>query len=173
MAPSWAHLGLHGSNRRKVRIKAPPIGDREIASWAPHGTLLSASWALLGPSLGPSLTPIGALLGNIWGNLEASESHRKRKGENAQHYGFLKVFGRFWLLGDVLGGLGEHLKPSWGRLRASWMHVGGYLAPSRAILSDLGGRLAAYWDLLEPSWAEKDPLTHRGAPRPDPGEGVG
>ena len=92
--------------------------------------------------MGPSWIPLGALLGNIGGNHEASESHRKRKGENAQHYGFLKVLGRFWLLGEVLGGLGEHLKPPWGCLGAFWIYVGGYLAPCEVIplaLSSQGG----------------------------------
>ena len=65
------------------------------------------------------------------------------------------------------------MKPSWGRLEASWMRVGGYLEPSWAILDHLGGHLGLSEALLEPSWAILDAATPHGASRPDPGEGVG
>eukprot|EP00959_Pyramimonas_sp_CCMP1952_P370738 7764752-Pyramimonas_sp.AAC.1 len=53
---------------------------------------------------------------------ELSEAKR-RKGET-QCVSSKKPFGP---LGVVLGGFGGHLKPSWGRLVASWIFVGGYL----------------------------------------------
>ena len=65
------------------------------------------------------------------------------------------------------------MKPSWGRLEASWTRVGGYLDPSTAILGHLGGHLALSEALLEPSSAKKDPLPPRGGARPDPGRGGG
>ena len=63
------------------------------------------------------------------------------------------------------------MKPSWGRLEASWTCVGGYLDPSTAILGHLGGHLALSEALLEPSWAILDALTPRGGARPDAGRG--
>ena len=63
------------------------------------------------------------------------------------------------------------MKPSWGRLEASWTRVGGYLDPSTAILGHLGGHLALSEALLEPSWAILDALTPRGGARPDAGRG--
>ena len=48
-----------------------------------------------------------------------------------------------------------------------------YHEPCWAILSDLGGHLELSEALLQPSWANKDAPTTRGAPRPGPGEGVG
>ena len=88
------------------------------------------------------------------------------------HIDFPEVLEPFWCLGGVLGALGGHLKPSRGRLRASWMRVGGYLEPSWAILGHLGGHLGLSEALLEPSWAILGAPTARGAPRPGPGEGV-
>ena len=41
------------------------------------------------------------------------------------------------------------------------------------MLGHLGGHLELSEALLEPSWAILDAATPRGAPRPDPGEGVG
>ena len=65
------------------------------------------------------------------------------------------------------------MKPSWGRLEASWMRVGGYLEPSRSILGHLGGHPGLSEALLEPFWAILDALSPRDRPRPGPGEGVG
>ena len=84
-----------------------------MASWGPPGPLLGASWALLGPSwnpIGPLLGLSWAILGQSWGHLEASETHRKRKGENAKHRGFRQVFEGLWLLGGFLGRLEGHLE---------------------------------------------------------------
>ena len=98
-------------------------------SWRPFGAswgLRVSSWGRLGALLGPSW----GSLGPSWGHLEASRAHRKRKGEKAKNSDFPLVLEPFWSLGGVLGALGGHLKPSRGRLRASWMRVGGYLEPS-------------------------------------------
>ena len=65
------------------------------------------------------------------------------------------------------------MEPSWGGLGASCRHVGSYLEPCWAILSDLGGHLGLSEALWEPSWAILDALTPRDRPRPGPGEGVG
>ena len=84
-----------------------------MASWGPPGPLLGTSWALLGPSwnpIGPLLGLSWAILGQSWGHLEASETHRTRKGENAKHRGFLQVFEGLWLLGGFLGRLEGHLE---------------------------------------------------------------
>ena len=59
---------------------------------SPLGLLLRRSWSALGRSWGR----LGALLGLSWGPhgpswscLEASEGHRKRKGETSQNIDFL------------------------------------------------------------------------------------
>ena len=46
---------------------------------------LGRSWGFLGALLGPSW----GLLGPSWSHLEASEAHRKRKGEEAKNIDFL------------------------------------------------------------------------------------
>eukprot|EP00959_Pyramimonas_sp_CCMP1952_P023064 485059-Pyramimonas_sp.AAC.1 len=47
-----------------------------------------------------------------------------------------------------------YLKPSLGRLGASWLYVGGYIEPLSTILSHLGGHgpLRPSWSHLGPSW---------------------
>ena len=179
---SWRLGGLLGSPGRllgpywRPSIKkeggfflCPPVGAFKWASWGPLGALLGRSWARLGALLGPSWGPLGP----SWSHLEASEAHRKRKGEKAKNIDFLVVFEGCWPLGGLLGRLLGHLKPSWGGAGASWRHVVSYLGPCWAILSDLGGHLGLSEALLEPSWAKKDALTPRERPPPGPGEGGG
>eukprot|EP00959_Pyramimonas_sp_CCMP1952_P062238 1301134-Pyramimonas_sp.AAC.1 len=67
---------------------------------------LRALWGALGALLGPCWAPLGALFGNLFGRLGASQSHRKRKGENDSNIDFLAVVEPFWPLGWVLGRLG-------------------------------------------------------------------
>eukprot|EP00959_Pyramimonas_sp_CCMP1952_P461178 9481168-Pyramimonas_sp.AAC.2 len=97
-------------------IKSPPPPSE--AQKGRLGALLGRSWALLGPSwglLGPLLGPWPS-----WGDLEASEARRKRKGENAKNNDFLISFGA--------------ILASWG---GPWMAR--LLKPSWAVLGPLGG----------------------------------
>ena len=186
MGPSWCHLGAI----------LGPIG----ASWAPLGAileeiyqgrgrtqlqsplgspinrLLDPSWSALGRSwgrLGALLGLSWGLLGPSWSHLEASEGHRKRKGEKAKNTDFLQVFDGFWLLGwppwEARKPLGAVLGRSWGLLE----HLGSHLERSCAILSHLGGHLRLSEALLEPCWAILGAPTTRETPRPGPGAGVG
>ena len=85
--------------------------------------------------MGPSL--VGSL-GPAWGHLEASEAHRKRKGEKAEHIDFpwyLKDFGH-------LEGAVEGSKGTWNRLGDILGPLGGM---SEAILTHLG----VAWAILE------------------------
>ena len=56
------------------------------------------------------------------------------------------------------------MEPSCCPLGAFLGHVGSHLEPFSVILSHIGGHLGAPEALLEPSWAKKDLLTHRGPP---------
>ena len=61
LAPSWAHLGLHGSNRRKVRIKAPHRRQKNC--------LLGPSWGVIERLLGTVGAVIGAFFDPYWSSL--------------------------------------------------------------------------------------------------------
>ena len=79
LGPSWGALGAileEIDQKRGVLNSRPPSGAPKIASWGALGTLVGA----LGAVLGLYWASLGALLGN----LEASDGHRKRKGETAK-----------------------------------------------------------------------------------------
>ena len=101
LGPSWGALAallgdfqalLGPSWRRSIKegeslISAAPLECLE----SPLGPLLRRSWSALGRSWGR----LGALLGLSWGplgpsrsHLEASDGHRKRKGEKAKNIDF-------------------------------------------------------------------------------------
>ena len=105
------------------------------ASWGPLGSILGASWSILGP------------LGPIWG---ASWGLLGHLGASWGHFGSIlrplgSILGSSWrILGpswSILGPLGPILGASWGILGPSWEHLG-------PILEHLG----ASWGLLGPSW---------------------
>eukprot|EP00959_Pyramimonas_sp_CCMP1952_P438561 9181399-Pyramimonas_sp.AAC.2 len=66
----------------------------------------------------------------------ASEKARKQRTLSSP-----QVFEIVWSLGGVRGELKGSLDLSKSCLGASWRCVGGYLEPSRATLSHLGGHL--------------------------------
>ena len=104
LGASWGHLGGHRSKEMDAFFRPPPPSgpSNELI-----GALLGRSWAALGRSWGrPGALwgPFWGPLGPSWSHLEASDGHRKRKGEKANIIDFLKVFEGFWLLGEVLRG---------------------------------------------------------------------
>eukprot|EP00959_Pyramimonas_sp_CCMP1952_P205731 4302367-Pyramimonas_sp.AAC.1 len=71
----------------------------------------------------------------------------------------------FGPLGGILGGLGGHSEPSWGRFGASWRHVGDYFGPSCGILSHLGGHPGLFRNPLGAILGQKESSdTSRGSP---------
>ena len=77
-------------------------------------------WGSLQDPLGPSCI-----------HLEASDGHRKRKGEKANINSCLKMFEGFWLLRGFSGELFGPMEPSRGGLRASWSIFGAILRHPR------------------------------------------
>ena len=73
-------------------------------SWGRHGALLGPSWGCLGP---------------FSGHVQASEAHRKRKGEDARIIEIPLVLEGGWPLGGLLRKLFSHLEPSGCALEAS------------------------------------------------------
>ena len=141
LGPLLGHLGDHRSKETGAFFPAPPSGPEK----SPLGPLLGRSWGALGRSwavLGPLLGPSWGPRGQSWSHLEASEAHRKRKGDKANTIDFLQAFEGGLPLGGLLG-------PSWGCDGASWRHGASYIASSRVILSNIGGHLG----FSEPSWS--------------------
>merc|ERR1712023_543263 len=88
LGASWGHLGGDRSKKRGASIRAPPPEPLK----SPPGPLLGRPWSALGRSwgrLGALLGPSWGPLGPSWSHLEASDGHRKRKGEKANTTGFL------------------------------------------------------------------------------------
>ena len=100
-----------------------PGGD--LGAEGPKLWLGFHSWA----NLGPSRAPLGGPLGPSWGHLEASEAHRKRKGENAKNIEKQLLILTYWgpLGGFLEAGL-DNVGTPWGYLGAYWGCFGG---PSR------------------------------------------
>ena len=118
LGASWGHLGGDRSKKRVVAIRVAPPEPLK----SPPGPLLGRSWGALGRSwgrLGALLGPSWGPLGPSWSHLEASDGHRKRKGEKAKIIAF---FPRF--LKDF--GL---LEASLGSYLASWSRLGAFLGP--------------------------------------------
>ena len=158
LGASWRSRGLLGASWVPRGSLLGPLGGLLGASWGPLGGLLGPPGRLLGPSwrpsikkrvdflvslrrslqmglLGPSWGDLGlglswGSLGPSWGHLEASEAHRKRKGDNANISGcFQDLEEGVWRLGGLLGGRLGPLKPSWGGVGASCRCHESYLAP--------------------------------------------
>ena len=111
----------------------------------------------LGAVLGLSWASLGALLGHLGAIFRprkaiGSENARKQKSR------MFASWGPPWRSRRLLGAI---LERSWGLLE----HIGSHLEAFQAILSHLGNRLGLPEALLEPSWANKYPLTPRAPPR--------
>ena len=88
LGASWGHLGGDRSKKRGPSISPAPQEPRK----SPPGPLLGRSWSALGRSwgrLGALLGPSWGPLGPSWSHLEASDGHRKRKGEKPKIICFL------------------------------------------------------------------------------------
>ena len=110
---SWAILEAIDQKRGRFEFRPPLRGPKNLfvgPSWGALGHFWDRIGALLGPSWGP--------LGPFWSYLEASEAHRKRKGEKATTIDVRYVFKDLGF-GRILGGLRGHFEPPWVRLGAS------------------------------------------------------
>ena len=99
---------------------------------------MGPSWTLLGPSWGS--------LGPSWSHIEASEAHRKRKGEKAKTLIFQ------WFVKDVC-----LLESAVEGSKGTWIRLG-------AVLGPLGGMSEAILSHLEVSWAILEAILQLGAP---------
>ena len=172
MGLSWGPLGGLGGISGAILEAIDHKGGKFFVSprRGPQMSLLGPSWGDLGRSwgrLGGLLGPSWGSLGPSWGHLEASEAHRKRKGD------FLSVWGRSWPLGSSVGGsrvtgsrLGAVLGPLGGMseaiLNLRWIscvileailcHLGGHLGRLGGLFGRLGAVLGPSWRPLGPSW---------------------
>ena len=84
LGPSWKASIKKGGSPISPAPREPlksPLGALLGRSWS----ALGRSWGRLGALLGPSWGP----LGQYWSHLEASDGHRKRKGEKAENIEYL------------------------------------------------------------------------------------
>ena len=130
------------------------------------GSLLEASWGLLGGVLGASWRPLRGLLGPLGGLLEASWGSlgAPRGGLGA----ILGAFCKIVKLSSPCVALECDLEATWSRLGvvlgSSWGGLGVVLGRLGALLGSLGALLEPLGALLEASWG------HLGRLRAQSGE---